>query len=298
MEAYLFESDMVETEDANLLFLIRQSIEISQHRRDTATRCKQYKQEYFKTQPSYLDHKKAIKQYTKSDNTFYQNVERLANISPALVDHYYNHYRFESNVIDFVVANALLGHVIQGQYSQIKAANLKKQLNPREESYIVNQVCKLQGIEGVKRILPYINTIYFMALDNNNCITSKEKMAEVQDAFFSQPTASPSLVYSLIHSLHYYQALEEIKVSDLLAGYPKGRDSLALLLDQILSSNIKKFEEREQLLILLLQVTELKQMHYARLHRLKFKKPALFEQLYQYNSDLPLAFSYPFNQYK
>jgi hypothetical protein len=77
----------------------------------------------------------------------------------------------------------------------------------------------------------------------------------------------------------------------MLAGYPKGRDSLALLLDQILSSNIKKFKEREKLLILLLQVTEVKQMHYARLYRLKFKKSGLFEQLYQYNSDLPLAFS-------
>ncbi|WP_371196384.1 hypothetical protein [Glaciecola sp. SC05] len=258
--------------------------------------CKEKVALYVNNQPSFKSHLQAIEKNTSPSNSFYENVERLQQISPALVDHYYNAHQFtEMPTTNMPYLHRIIDGIKNNSLDEALAVLGEKQLAPSEQTYIAQQICMSGDITLLQRSLSILDTIQFHSPQYSECLSDADNYKRI---YFSTSHTHPSLGYDAISRFRFDDAIELLDKGESTAGFPGGRDGLALFLDRIVASKMPPVHQQIQILERLVQSQDLTDMHYARLHRLKIKNPELFNTLARLNSQVLNATLVPFNEYK
>lgn len=219
----------------------------------------------------------------------------LKEKSPVLFDNHIRRLLTASNSVDdFLNAEKI------SRYSDDELSKYMQTIDakfPYQQQIAINYLCNRLG---VSELYTFIDRGWYMdinLIDNKLCPASKYMLNELNEYYTNNKLMTPSLVYRSLQNFD----LDKVKLllidSMPTHGFNGGRDGLALLLDRIIPFRAKVSAQYFELLELMLEDTQLTEMHYKRLHRLQLKYPNYFNELRKSYPQIDAALDYPLSQF-
>lgn len=266
--------------------------------RDIDRQCQDLQRQYEAFVPTFRDSRKRLNALVNKKLSFYENIDILAKESPALVDNFYIANMFDNKGIDLNVLTEALNTIKTGSLSSALSIMEQSQFSPIEQTFLANSLCISGGINNLISKLSLFDTIYFEGIHYVDCIGEYPDKNVLIKHYFNTQKSSPSLVYWQVSQRDYSAAYASLSDNIDTYGYPQGRDALALFLDHKSMSDLTYSEVEQSLLAELLTITELTDMHYSRLHRLKVTNVNVFQNMVSINGRVAESINYNFSAFR
>jgi hypothetical protein len=256
--------------------------------------CKAIKDEQISKEPKYKNITN-YKHIIKGIDTNKAKLAELKQLSPSLADVFINELITTGSKDDLLEVDDWFHLYANNDFTAL----LKKgdQAMPHQQSYLAAKICNKFGEQS---LVETFDRNWFVQLTSsvfNQCTSITDSYQWLQEDYNSRQTRTPSKIYTAIQNIQYKDAERFLTERGLMHGFPGGRDALALLLDRMVPFRAKVSLQTFNLMEILLQNTELKNMHYRRFNRLQLKYPNYYASLALKYPNLSKVESYPVNDY-
>ena len=294
---YPDESDLPNVARYELPELAARIIEMRAMNEETDNRCVGLMKQQSALMPVFKDASE-VDEVLQEGLAHQQAIGRLKAISPVLVDLYYKNTIVQLPKADQAEVDLALA-IMQTDNDPQEILSTISKLGAHQQHHLSIALCDaLGGLSGEKIIEAGLFVDEYASAFSACFFGKGDTAARVAVLNYAKSNDGMlSRIYKAVSIFDYSKAIELMQSNYPSHGFEHGRDALALLLDHILSQSDVNIEQKNVLLEQLLGSTKLQDMHYRRLHRLKLKWPAMYQEMLSKFDAISVAEDYPLSRY-